>query len=304
MFNNGNFGMMNNIPQGTGYNFNGMQPQQMVKVNNVLSAEEIQRLMQKENQFTLNVTETEALRAKCSHRTPDGTADTITEDPATGICECYICHYRFKPLDPNTSVEVLQESVDNIIDILQTIKLLYINMSPEAQAEFFMIIPLIEKIPKLFEFACKDYSKHANFNAYSYNNRNMSTMNLFNAVMGSFAGAGMPMYQPQQMNGYQQPMMGGAAPQQFYMGQQQPMMNPAMGQPMMTNGFGYMGTQPVADQTAYQPATNGYSYQPQQQTQQPVQPVTAPAIPGTTTPAETAATTDGKEVNVTSTFKA
>lgn len=304
MFDNNNAGMYG-IPQGTGYNYNGMQPNQMgAKIPNTLTNEEIAKLMQKENQFTLQVTETEKLRAICTHRTQDGMGDTIVEDQA-GECRCYICNYAFRPLAPDTSIEVLEESIANVIDILQTIKLLYINMPPEAAREYFMIIPLIEKIPKLFEYACKDYAKHANFNSYSYNNRNMSTMNLFNMVMGGgFNNMGMPQYNPQQQ-------MGNVYPQAGMMGN--PAMNPAaynmQGGYPQSNGFGFVGNgDPNANMQmgGYQPATNNYQYNPTQQAAQATQvaPVTAPAIPGATAPAETTATTDGKDVNVTSTFKA
>lgn len=303
--NNNNMGMYNNgIPQGTGYNFMGMQPQQVnAKINNALTNEEIQKLMQKENQFTLQVTETEHLRAICTHRTPDGLNDTIVEEP-DGTCRCYICGYVFNPLDPNTSPEVLNDSVANMIDILQTIKLLYINMPAEVAREYYNIIPLIEKVPKLFEYACKDYAKHANVNAYNYNARNMSTMNLFNMVMGGMNNMGMPQYQPQQQ------MMGGYAQQQPYYGANVSGMYPQ--QNMMTNGFGYNSNVPMnngAPTGGYQPATNGYQYTPTQpvtpaQSQTPVNIQNPPAVPGTTAATETTATTDGKDVNVTSTFKA
>jgi len=297
MFNNNfNNGMFNNIPQGTGYTYNGMQPNNVVKFNNALTNEEIQRLMQKENQFSLQVTETESLRAFCLHRTPDGTGDTLVEDDKTGECRCYICNYVFRPLSPDTSMEMLKDSVDNVLDILQTIKLFYIDMPVEVAREYYMIIPLIEKIPRLFEYACKNYAQHTNINPYYYNNRNMSTMNLFNAVMSGVNGMAMQ-YQPQQQMNmqYQQPNMNMNV-QQMYPQQQ-----------FMSNGLGYYPTNNVdpnmqAQPGAYQAASTGYQYTPTQAAQQlPMQqPVVTPSAPT----AETVATTDGKDVQVTTTFKA
>lgn len=252
------------MPQGSGFQFMGGQPQPQ-KINNVLTNEEIQRLITKENQFSLQLTETEVLRSKCNHRTADGLGDAIVED-ANGISTCQICGYQFKPIDANTSAEVIQDAVLTILDMLQTIKLLYIDLPNEAASEYFQIIPLIEKIPKLFDYAVKDYAKHTQFNPYSYNNRNMSTMQLFNALCGT-------------MNqGFQQPVM--PDPNQV----QQPYAAPGyMGAPgygmPMSNGFGY------------NPATAGYQYNPIPQ-------VAPAAAPTATEAAPTPATT------VDATFKA
>lgn len=250
--NNNNFGGMG-FPQGTGYIYNGMQPTPQ-KINNVLSNEEIQQLTQKENQFSLQLTQTEVLRAKCNHRTADGLHDAITEDPITGICRCSICGYEFKPIDAQISPETIQESVNNILDFLHTIKLLYIGMPNEAAAEYFQIIPLIEKIPKLFEYAVKDYTKHENINPWGYNHSNMSTLNLFQMLCGGSMGMG------QQPYGAAQADPNAAAPQFNY---GQPQMAPGYSMPyggMPTNGFGYNYGMPM--QPGYMPQTNGFQYNP------------------------------------------
>lgn len=277
--NNTTYGNMG-FPQGTGYQYMGA-PVAPQKINNVLTNEEIQKLIQKENQFSLQLTETEVLRAKCNHRTADGLHDTIVEDPITGVSRCTICGYEFRPLQVQTSVETIQEAVDNILDVLQTIKLIYISMPAEAAAEYFQIMPLIEKIPKLFEYAVKDYTKHERIDPYAYNNRNMSTLNLFQMLCGGMQqpGYGMP----------QQPTVdpNAAAPQMAqpqFGGYAQPYGMP-YGAPygMASNGFGYIGAQP-----GYAPQTNGFQYNPTQPA-----PAAAPA-------ADAAAPT----TTVTETFKA
>ena len=65
------------IPQGTGFQYVGGAQAQPQKIYNVLTNEEIQKLITKENQFSLQLTATEVLRAKCNHRTADGMADAI-----------------------------------------------------------------------------------------------------------------------------------------------------------------------------------------------------------------------------------
>lgn len=230
----GNMGFMGGIPQGTGYQFNGIPQGQVPTIKNFLTDEEIQRLVQKENTFSLAITETESLRAKCNHKWQDGIHDAIVETE-DGKCVCQICGYEFNPIEAGTSSETLEEMVKDVLDILQTIKMLYFDMSPEIASEFFKIIPLMEKIPKLFEMACKNYAKYDKLNSFGYNNHNMNTMQMFNVLTNVLSGQPMPNAAPQQPVYGQQPMMG-------------------YQQPMMSNGF-------VA-QPGYAPTMAGYQYVP------------------------------------------
>ena len=269
---------------GTGAQYMGVGPQNVPQMKNHLTQEEIQKLMQKENSFSLVVTETEKLRATCNHRlyAPDATGktDAITEDPVTGACRCAICGYEFRPIDTTTSVDTLKDSVADVLDILQTIKLIYVDMPDDVAREFYVIIPLMEKIPQLFERAVKNYVKYDNQNPYGFNNRNMNAVQLFNMMSGYLTGQVMPQMQ---QNPYQQPTMPNAMPG----------MNPYQ-QPMM----GMMGSNGFVQQPGYMPNTMGYAYNPQQAQAAP-QAQANPAVP-----VATAATTDGKNVTVDSTFKA
>lgn len=221
---NGEFIQNPGLGAGTGYNYNPNRAPQPEQRKNVLTQEEIQKLIKKDNGLSLQLTETDILRAACNHRTLDGTHDTLREDD-NGMISCEICQYKFLPLDPNTSSNELQECVDKIIDILQTIKLLYINIPDEVSREYFQIIPLLEKIPKLFEFAAKNYTKHSSMNMYNYNNRNMNAINIFNMLAGGGMMGAMPQQQPYGYNS------------------------------QASNGFGY-------NYGGYAPQTNGYVYNP------------------------------------------
>ena len=256
MFGNSGYGNMG-FPQGTGYQYMGA-PVAPQKINNVLTNEEIQKLIQKENQFSLQLTETEVLRAKCNHRMADGLKDAIVEDPVTGVSRCSICGYEFRPLQVQTSIETIQEAVDNIVDVLHTIKLLYLSLPADVAAEYFQIIPLIEKIPKLFEYAVKDYTKHEGANPYAYNNKNMSTLNLFQML----CGGGMPMGQPYMGA----PADANAQAAQPQMAQPYPQMAPGYSMPygnpygMPSNGFGFNGFNAAP---GYMPQTAGFQYNSQ-----------------------------------------
>ena len=251
------------------------QPQQQVhKQMNALSAEEIKQLQQERSQFSLGLTTREMLQGSCTHRSIDGMSDSLTYDPVTGVARCSICGYEFKPIEAETSLETIKDSCDTIVDILQTIKILYTDLPADAAREYFQIIPLIGKIPQLFEFAAKNFAKHE-ANNWQYNNYNMGGISMLNNLNNMF-GMGM----------------GGMAPQPMY---QQPMMNPqqptmagypqaAYGAPMGGNAFGYQGASQVPPQ-GYAATNPGFQYQPTPQATPAAPTVSAPAAPADAAPA-------------------
>ena len=251
------------------------QPQQQAhKQMNALSAEEIKQLQQERSQFSLGLTTREMLQGSCTHRSIDGMSDSLTYDPVTGVARCSICGYEFKPIEAETSLETIKDSCDTIVDILQTIKILYTDLPADAAREYFQIIPLIGKIPQLFEFAAKNFAKHE-ANNWQYNNYNMGGISMLNNLNNMF-GMGM----------------GGMAPQPMY---QQPMMNPqqptmagypqaAYGAPMGGNAFGYQGASQVPPQ-GYAPTNPGFQYQPTPQATPAAPTVSAPAAPADAAPA-------------------
>lgn len=277
-------GFMN---QGMQQQWGGVQ-QNQPKQMNYLTPEEIQKIMKKENQFSLALTETEVLRAFCNHRKTDG-SDALIENPVDGTCRCEICGYTFKPLDAHgTGREQIEAAVSDTLDLLQTIKMIFVDMPADVAREYFQIIPLIEKIPDLFDRAVKNYSKHETFNPYVNSGKNLGTAQLFAALTGFFGG--QP-YGGQQM--YQQPQQFNGQPNGFY---QQP----------MSNGFGYMGGAGYNGQPGYQPQTNNFQTnygQPGWGQTAPQQPQPQQSTTGQA-PTESTSTNNGTETNVTATFKA
>lgn len=230
-----------------GYNFTGFNPNSIPKVMNVLSEEEIKELQQTASQFSLGLTQKEQLQAACNHRSPDGLQDTLSFDPATGIARCTICGYEFRPVDNDTSLDSIRDAADSIVDILQTIKIMYTELPAEAAREYFQIIPLIKKVPQLFEFAAKNFAKHE-YNGWNYQNRNMGGAAMFQNLNNMFGASMM-----------QQPQYG--APQGY------PAQQPGM--PVAGNPFGYQGAsmmQPQfgAPQQPYMPNTQGFQFVPNQ----------------------------------------
>ena len=239
------------MPTMAGYNYQGMgQAAPMQKFNNVLTEEEIKALMQKDKEFSLSITEDEYRRGICNHRNAEGTADTLVYDNNTGEARCMICGYKFRPIDSNTSLDQIKGSVADIIDILQTIKLMYIDLPPAASREFFQVIPLLEKVPMLFDYAAKNMTKHETTN-WAYSNRNMGAMSMFNNLANVFGGN---MMNP----GFQQPMNAYAQP-----GAPVGMPSYNAGFAPQGNAFGYPGAgNPAMMMGGYQPQTQNFQYNP------------------------------------------
>lgn len=274
-----------------GYVFNPQNGPYQAKQSSTLTQEEYNRLIKQDNPFSLALTETEVLRGFCNHRSQDGMKDMLVSDP-DGTVHCEVCGYRFSPVDPNMTKEDVQESVNLITDILQTIKLLFIDMPVPAQREFFQIIPLLCKVPQLFELAVRNFNKHENVNAWGYRGQNMGTMNLFNMLSSALNGT-MPMGG---MNMGQMGMPNMGQP----MGQPMPgMPNPMMGAAAPGAGMGMFGT-PMG---GYSPETTGWQYGAPNMmggNGQAAQGVTA----GVQTPDSSVTATDGKDVQTTAKFKA
>ncbi len=239
-----------------GYNYQGYmgQPQPQQKFNNVLTPEQIKRLQANREEFQISLTEEEVLRATCNHRSIDGMSDALTFDRTTGIARCTICGYEFRPVSDGESLETIQDAVDKVCDYIQTVKIMYYDFPASAAQEYFPILPLLQKLPKLFEYAAKNMSKHEDYR-WQYNGANMGAfqaLNQLNSMFGNY-GYQQPMYQQpmqpqfQAQPGFQQPQFGFGA------------------QPVAPNAnpFGYPGATPVQPTQNYNAQYQGFSYVPQ-----------------------------------------
>ena len=290
---NSNFGGLN--PGGFAYQNNPNPP----KFTQTLTDEQIASLRQKTDKFSLGLTQEDVWRGICFHRDKNGT--TLRQN-LDGTTTCTICGYTFDPTQ-DMSEEDVQHAVDGIIDIMQTIKLLYLDMPEQPAKEYFQIIPLLEKAPKLYKIASDNFARHEQWNNFRFNGT-PNTVNLYNMLnsgmmqpMGGMMNNGM-MGQPMMGNGmYQQPMGGMMNNGMMGMG-----VTGMTGQPLAPGSNGIMNNNVMNSQ--YQPGTpQGFQYNAPQagspmtvadtaQTQGAVQPATT----------STAPTPDGK-VEVTSTFK-
>jgi hypothetical protein len=236
-------------PTAGGYYYGGfgnMTPQDYNQKNN-LTGDEINKLIKKDNALSLAVTETEALRAMCNHRTADGTRDTLEYDPQTGEAYCVVCQKRFVPVT-NMSQEDVKDVVQQTMNVIQTIKLIYKDMPVDVSRQFWTFAALLEKIPELYDVAQKNYAKYDSSMNWMNNSGNMASINMFNNLQNMF-NAPNPMLNAMGGN----PAMGGYG----YTAPQQPVN--AFG---YNNGFGYPGAAPQQPVNGYQPQSQGYQFNP------------------------------------------
>ena len=227
-FNNNGNGIMG----GTGF-YNNNQQQQQRKVTSWLDKDVINQLRKKEEGWNLAVTEEEANRARCNHYDENGNPALIPN--VDGTYTCSICGYTFNIMENYADQEV-EQSCRVVEDLLQTIKIMYINLDPTVGREFFQILAFIKKIPKLYRVASNFWKKMQGGNVYQQGNQ-MNAFTIFNALSNPNTYGGM--MNSQFNNGYNNIAMQNLFnPQLQQFGvQQQPQYNTGMNQ--------YAGTNPM-----------------------------------------------------------
>lgn len=221
-------------------------------MNNFLTPEDFASL-QTNPMFPTKLSMLDYKRAICTHKVNGIIA---LEKTNNGEHRCTGCGSEFWLYDLNTPIETIEKVCKNMHDLLQSIKVYFLNV-PDTMKEIYMIIGFIPKIPLLWQTAKKTFETASNvtFNGL----QNNMDQNSF-AVLGSIFGQGSMM--PGAMWGQTQPTM--VPPMAAYQMPQQP------GMPM--------GAQP-----------NPYGYQPQMAPQvnpmMPQQPaMMAPQAPVATPP--------------------
>ena len=257
---------MNNIfnqggrPMGAQY-----AQQQAPQMTQPLKPEEIQRLRNRGGQFNIRLTQDEVLIAACTHKGPDGRF-TLAET-RDGMAICSICGQSFNLV--NLTQEEVAERVNDLKDILQTIKTYYTDIPEDTAREFFVIQPMLDRVPQLYQIALDKFARYEQITGVNYNYGPNSFALLNNILAPGMMMGGNPAYN----QGYpQQPQY----QQQVPMGAPMPGYNPnycaqPMGGNPFDNGTGYPQQQPqVQPQQQFQQAP-----QPQQQQPQYVETVAA-----------------------------
>ena len=244
-----------------------------------LTEEEIKALTQAQDEFTLGITKEEQLRAICMHRDLQGHSMLDTTQNILGEAKCKICGETFNIVD-SCSDQDIEDAVNNLIDILQTTKTLYVDMPAEAARKYYSIIAMLKKVPGLYKIASENFTKHENA-IIGWRLGHNTPNNGYQAIYSGFNPMAMYGMNPafgQQPQPYYQPM--------------QPMMGAPIPPQNQGNPFGVNGA-PV-QQAPYSPTIQGFQY---------AVPPVAPVAP-VATQAEAPASAPVETVTVDTTFKA
>lgn len=229
-----------------------------VQVNNALTDEEINQIMNKPNTtIDINVSQDDYLRSMCTHKKHgvETVMQTLDDD---NMVYCSICQETWD--STKATKEEVKAIVDKLISHIQNMK--WVGSLPiELIREFCVIIPLLKKFPDLYEVAISNFNKFGSAKNY-VDARDASVYSNLNNLMGS----SMPGYYSNmiQTNPYQQT----ANP---YMPQQQnpymttptvaanPNINPMqaqVGQAVQINPYGQQAVNPYMPQQVYTPQIN------------------------------------------------
>lgn len=142
---------------------NQLNMQKELKMNNILSPEQIKEISSNGGSAGLcrPIEPAEATSCKCTHKN-NGTFAIHTN--ADGTVTCDICHETFSDLDlTNLDMDEVNAHVAAVLDYLQTIKTYYVNMTQE-DANLFVSIPVIKRIPEMLNSAAANYRMFAAYN--------------------------------------------------------------------------------------------------------------------------------------------
>ena len=250
----------------------------------VLTDEQIAKLKNNASDLQFKISEEDLWRSACTHKYRDGTQalSTCGTDHGENVYCCSICKQEFR-MPALTKAEV-QKRVDDILDVSNTIKTVYVDMSEDLAANFFKWETLVKKLPTLWE---KSVQNFANYEAPTGNGVNtfgpgMSGFSAINSMLSGMPyGYQQPVYyaQPQQVY-YSQPQ------QQVYYGQPQQAPQAYYGQPQQQVYYSQPPVDPNANPMAYGAPQQVQNTVPQQAPQQmPQQEAPIPGIvPGTPAP--------------------
>ena len=132
-----------------------------IKFTNPLSKEEVQELQKsKVPAFSLDLTPDEQLKAKCPHRLvkDDGTVQSWITSPDGGVtARCAGCGATFKL--QQISPEELANAIETVKATIQQAKTYGMQMPEEFFADYAMMIPLLDKLPKLYTMANLNFAE-------------------------------------------------------------------------------------------------------------------------------------------------
>ena len=233
----------NGVQYGQSYVYGAPQPRPIM--TDPLTDEERKLLANRDDLFDLKVTPQELAYAVCAHKR-NNAIDIIPD--GQGNVTCGTCGATFRP--DEVDEQYVQDATDQMMNVLQTIKMLGVDLNSDVIRQYFSMIPYIKRVPKLFKAVNKSFTKYMEGSPVQPITGGQNVYNMFNSIMNPAMPIGgyYPQYgyaQPQGVPyGYPQqgaPMMG--QPVTPFTAQQGQMVNgaqsPFYAQPPQGVPYGY-----------------------------------------------------------------
>lgn len=147
-------------------------------MRNILTDEEIKTLTKvKPKSLNLNISKKDYLRSLCTHFDSNGQKVLLQKEYSNLYCP--ICDAEFN-LRVDVERKDIEDDINKVIDYIQTIKLIS-NFPREVAEVIYPIIPLLKKIPELYELAENEFNKPSQCNNNPYTMlMNNPYLNLYN----------------------------------------------------------------------------------------------------------------------------
>lgn len=177
---------------GMAYN---MQPPKKVVCNNPLTKDQLALLQQKGDKLQLSLTDVEVAKAICTHK-KDGRIMLMKNDPTNpNKVTCAICGETFELTEGDNAT--IEQVCDLMKNVFQTLKTYWLDVPNEVAQNLYTVLPLIEKLPKVYNLAVKSFSQVEQYNNMSEANQPFGFA-MFNNLMNPQMAMGMGGMYPQQ----------------------------------------------------------------------------------------------------------
>ena len=97
-----------------------------------------------------SIDEARKILAICNHRSEDNSHDLLIYDKNSGIARCTRCGCAFTVLSSNAKPA---DDIKKVIDIIQTIKVMWPDMPEEKAEKLYSILPVLEDVDAIYREA-------------------------------------------------------------------------------------------------------------------------------------------------------
>lgn len=221
-----NFGQMPQQPFYGGYTY-GARP--APRCTQPITPELQKLLNQQSNELDIRISNTDKIKNWCTHKEPTTGRIALVEN-GDGTVTCRVCGETFHMVDSMTREQV-QSLCNQMVDVMQTIKTMYLDSPEEFTKAYWQTISMVLKLPELWDRAYKNFTMHESYTGNVFqSNPNINSFAAANGILGGFN-----IFGGQQPNGFFGQPQAQVWPQaQPQMGMAQPAAQP--GQPVPNMG--------------------------------------------------------------------